>query len=186
MSDIQPPSYGGIDEGDLEVTGDPESEWLGRTARFVLIWLGVVTVACGVGIAIVLRPEDDMTSQRLSLLSLFAGGLGSAIAALASIGDRLVRGWEVGGSGSERRLPNGAARNFLRILPVLAVRPLLGAGVGLLAYAGLVGVLLFASGSGDQQPRTESILFAAVLGGLFAQPLVERLKDTFDHFLGKN
>jgi hypothetical protein len=184
MSEFELPPDRGIAESDLDKPGDPEIELLGRSARVVLIWLGVVTLACGIGIAIVLRPEDDMTSQRLSLLSLFAGGLGATIASLAAIADRLTHGWEF--DDGDRRSPNGPASKFIRMLPVLAVRPLLGAGAGVFAYAGLVGMLLFASGSGDQEPRTESVLFVAVLAGLFAQPLIERLKDTFDHFLGKD
>jgi hypothetical protein len=178
-------SAGEMAEGDLEESGDPEIELLKRMAWAVLAWLGAVTVACGIGIAAVLRPEDEMSTQRLSLLSLLAGALGSAIAALASAADRISHGWEL--ENGDKVPADGASDRFVRrTVPLFAIRPLLGAGTGVLAYTGLVGGLLFASSSGGEQPRTESVLFFAILGGLFAKTLIERLRDTFDHFLGKD
>jgi hypothetical protein len=162
---------------------DDEVESLKRKAWLVLIWLGAVIVGCGIGLAAVLRGAA-VSSQRLAVLSLLAGALGSGIAALASAADRIAHGWEL--ENGQKIPAEGAPDRFVRrMIPLSTIRPLLGAGAGMVAYFGLVGGLLFTSRSGETQPRTESVLFFATLAGLFAKTLIDRLKDTFDHFLGQ-
>ena len=80
------------------------------------------------------------------------------------------------------------------MIPFFYLRPFLGAGMGVLAHAGLVASLLFttgtvsassATGSPIAAVRPESVLFAAVVAGLFAKTLIEKLKDWFDEIVGR-
>ena len=73
------------------------------------------------------------------------------------------------------------------MVPFFYLRPFLGAGMGVLAYAGLIAGLLFTTGSTGSASavRPESVLFAAVVAGLFAKTLIEKLKDSFDQIVGK-
>jgi hypothetical protein len=164
-----------------------EGAALRRRSTLLLVWLGVVTVAAGVGIAVVLRPEPEMTAQRLTMVSLMAGALGSGLVALVAVADRTA-----GTNGVDPARPGetaygaGAPSEGVTpaLVPMYAIRPLLGAGAGLLAYTGLVGVLLFASRTASE-PRTESVLFLAILAGLVAKAVVDRFKRSLDAFAAR-
>jgi hypothetical protein len=73
------------------------------------------------------------------------------------------------------------------MVPFFYLRPFLGARMGVLAYAGLIAGLLFTTGSTGSASavRPESVLFAAVVAGLFAKTLIEKPKDSFDQIVGK-
>jgi hypothetical protein len=171
---------------------DDEAAARGRRATLVLVWLGLATVASGVGIAVVLRPEAEMSAQRLTLASLMAGALGAGLVALVAVADRTAGAGAANGAGTAGDTAyggapaGGASPGMTRgVVPLYAIRPLLGAGAGLLAYTGLAGVLLFASGTGAEQPRTESVLFLAILAGLFSKALVDHLKGALDAYASR-
>jgi hypothetical protein len=171
---------------------DDEAAARGRRATLLLVWLGLATVASGVGIAVVLRPEAEMSAQRLTLASLMAGALGAGLVALVAVADRTAGAGAANGAGTAGDTAyggapaGGASPGMTRgVVPLYAIRPFLGAGAGLLAYTGLAGVLLFASGNGAEQPRTESVLFLAILAGLFAKALVDRLKGALDAYASR-
>jgi hypothetical protein len=71
------------------------------------------------------------------------------------------------------------------MVPFFYLRPFLGTGMGVLAYAGLAAGLLFTTGSASAAVRPESVLFAAVVAGLFAKTLIAKLKNSFDQIVGK-
>jgi hypothetical protein len=63
-----------------------------------------------------------------------------------------------------------------RILPYLLARPIMGAAMGVVAYAGVAGGFLIATSSEPKTFSPEGILFFSVLAGLFCEdvPLAPR------------
>jgi hypothetical protein len=156
------------------------------TLLSVLAGLGVISTAA---IAWVLQWDTLQSDLRLLLLGMFGGTLGSCVAASISAAQRYADGVE---TRFGVKIPeDGPAERFNRaMVPFFYLRPFLGAGMGVVAYAGVVAGLLFTSGSPDtrheiQQVHPEAVLFFGALAGLFAKTLIERLKDAFDGFLGK-
>jgi hypothetical protein len=152
------------------------------TLLSVLAGLGVMSCAT---IAWVLQWDTMQPDLRLLLLGLFGGTLGSCVAASISAAQRYADGVE---TRFGVKIPEeGPAARFNRaMVPFFYLRPFLGASMGVVAYAGVVGGLLFTTGSPDiQQVHPEAVLFFGTLAGLFAKTLIERLKDAFDRLLGK-
>jgi hypothetical protein len=152
----------------------------------VLAGLGVVSSAA---IAWVLQWDTMQPDLRLLLLGMFGGLLGSCVAASISAAQRYADGVE---TRFGVKIPEaGPAERFNRaMVPFFYLRPFLGAGMGVVAYAGVVAGRLFTTGSsgthdGVPQVHPEAVLFFGTLAGLFAKTLIERLKDAFDVFLGK-
>jgi hypothetical protein len=78
------------------------------------------------------------------------------------------------------------ARSFgLLDLPLLVLLPLLGAALGLVAFAGLVGGFLLASGSSSPSYSPTGLLFVAVLAGMFAPNFIGSLARAADAIFGK-
>jgi len=127
------------------------------------------------------RPE-----VRLLILGACGGLLGSCIAAGISAAQRYSDGVE---TRDGRQYPGAERKPRFNdaMVPFFYLRPFLGAGMGVLAYAGLIAGLLFTTGSTGSASavRPESVLFAAVVAGLFAKTLIEKLKDSFDQIVGK-
>jgi hypothetical protein len=152
----------------------------------VLAGLGVISSAA---IAWALQWDTMQADLRLLLLGLFGGMLGSCVAASVSAAQRYADGIETRRGVKIPR--DGPAERFNEaMVPFFYLRPFLGASMGIVAYAGLVAGLLFTTGSPDarneiHQVNPEAVLFFGTLAGLFAKTLIERLKDTFDAFLGK-
>jgi len=149
----------------------------------VLMLLGVVAIG---GIAVALYENTLQAEVRLLILGACGGLLGSCVSAGISAAQRYSDGVETRDGrqypGTERKPRFNDA-----MIPFFYLRPFLGAGMGVLAYAGLVAGLLFttgSTGSASADVRPESVLFAGVIAGLFAKTLIEKLKSSFDHFLG--
>jgi hypothetical protein len=70
-------------------------------------------------------------------------------------------------------------------LPLLILLPLLGAALGLVAFAGLVGGFLVASGSRSPSYSPAGLLFVAALAGMFAPNFIAALSRAADAIFGK-
>lgn len=70
-------------------------------------------------------------------------------------------------------------------LPLLILLPLLGAALGLVAFAGLVGGFLIASGSDNPSYSPAGLLFVAALAGMFAPNFIASLARAADAIFGK-
>ena len=156
----------------------------------VLVSLGVVAIG---GIAVALYESSLQAEVRLLILGACGGLLGSCVSAGISAAQRYSDGVE---TRDGRQYPGTDKKPRFNdaMIPFFYLRPFLGAGMGVLAYAGLVAGLLFttgslsspnATGSASFAVRPESVLFAAVVAGLFAKTLIEKLKNSFDQIVGK-
>lgn len=70
-------------------------------------------------------------------------------------------------------------------LPLLILLPLLGAALGLVAFAGFVGGFLVASGSSSPSYSPAGLLFIAALAGMFAPNFIAALSRAADALFGK-
>jgi hypothetical protein len=70
-------------------------------------------------------------------------------------------------------------------LPLLILAPLLGAALGLVAFAGLVGGFLIASGSDTPSYSPAGLIFVAALAGMFAPNFIASLARAADAIFGK-
>jgi len=70
-------------------------------------------------------------------------------------------------------------------LPLLILLPLLGAALGLVAFAGFVGGFLVASGSSSPSYSPTGLLFIAALAGMFAPNFIAALSRAADAIFGK-
>jgi hypothetical protein len=68
---------------------------------------------------------------------------------------------------------------------LLVLLPLLGAALGLVAFAGLVGGFLIASGSESASYSPAGLLFVAALAGMFAPNFIASLARAADAIFGK-
>jgi hypothetical protein len=86
-----------------------------------------------------------------------------------------------------RRAEEDAASSWgfsLYDLPLLLLLPLLGAALGLVAFAGLVGGFLVASGSSSPTYSPAGLLFVAALAGMFAPNFIASLARAADAIFG--
>jgi hypothetical protein len=70
-------------------------------------------------------------------------------------------------------------------LPWMILLPLLGAALGLVAFAGLVGGFLIASGSTSPSYSPAGLLFISALAGMFAPNFIASLARAADAIFGK-
>jgi hypothetical protein len=87
-----------------------------------------------------------------------------------------------------RKAEDAAAHSWgfsLYDLPLLILLPLLGAALGLVSFAGLVGGFLVASGSGSPDYSPTGLLFVASLAGMFAPNFIAALSRAADAIFGK-
>ncbi len=147
---------------------------------------GTAAVALGALAGIVLLlPDGSSTASglRLAGLSLLAGVAGSTVSALQSSSQRIANGWELA-DGTKLPARSPKDKFAARLIPLFAMRPVMGAMMGLLVYVGLVGGFLIATTDGSQSFSAQGIVFLSGLGGLFAKTFVERLKVVFKTLLG--
>jgi hypothetical protein len=162
-------------------------ERLGHRLTKLLVFLVSLGVMAIGGIAFALYEDSLQAEVRLLVLGACGGLLGSCVSAGISAAQRYSDGVETRDGrqypGTERKPRFNDA-----MIPFFYLRPFLGAAMGVLAYAGLVAGLLFATGSTGSAGfavRPESVLFAAGVAGLFAKTLIEKLKNSFDQIVGK-
>jgi hypothetical protein len=85
----------------------------------------------------------------------------------------------------EAEVRAGEAWGFsLYDLPLLVLLPLLGAALGLVAFAGLIGGFLVASGSRSPSYSPTGLLFVAALAGMFAPNFIAALSRAADAIFG--
>ena len=163
---------------------DRESAELKASFRRLLVFLTGTGVAAGVGIGFALA-WDSNKSPRLLLLGALGGVIGGVLSAAVSAMDRYANGFELLNGEAIPPSPTPLPRFSIRMLPQFYFRPALGAGVGVLAFAGLVaGVLFSAPSTSGTAIVPESILFFSLVSGLFAKTLIERLKEGFKAMVG--
>ena len=162
--------------------GTPAGEVARLQAAFrrLLLMLAAIGVAAGVGAGFALA-WDTTASPRLLLLSALGGAVGGVLSAGVSAMDRYSNGLELLDGDKVPLDPPPPARPTgrfsIRMLPQFYFRPVLGAGMGMIAFAGLVAGVLFSTRT--TSPATivpESVLFFSLVSGLFAKTLIERLK----------
>jgi hypothetical protein len=71
-------------------------------------------------------------------------------------------------------------------VPLLVMLPLLGAALGLIAFAGLVGGFIVASGTKSATYSPAGLLFIAVLAGMFSPNFIASLARAADAIFGKS
>lgn len=123
-------------------------------------------------------------NYRALLLCIAAGTLGSAGMALVSAAERMANGWE-SHDGLKWPDSNKPDRFSLRMTGQFVVRPFLGALVGFVTYVGVVGgYFVTVSSPEGASLRPAGMAFFAVLAGLFAKTMLERLKEMFKALVG--
>lgn len=131
------------------------------------IWLGIDDAGTWLGHLVLLST------------SVAAGVAGSAVAALTSLLDRHAGGFELA-DGRKAPVSEKKDRFSMRMAPWFTARPVVGGFAGLVAFAG--GAVLVGASSADPPP--DDVVFVALLAGLFAKSLIERLKAIFDAIIG--
>ena len=158
---------------------------LRRLSGAVIAWLGLVIVGALVeGITLLNSSDSSVGTQ--AWLCVTAGILGSGVAALRSVGERVANGWQLasGHKVPAPRTEQEANRECFvgRMTFMFVTRPLLGGVVGLLAYTGLVGGYLVAAvQEHGSTPRfsMHGLAFLALLAGVFAKTFLDRLGNWF-------
>lgn len=102
--------------------------------------------------------------------------------------DRVALGLTPGEYALLREAEKDAANSWgfsIYDLPLLILLPLLGAALGLVAFAGFVGGFLVASGSRSPSYSPAGLLFIAALAGMFAPNFIAALSRAADALFGK-
>jgi hypothetical protein len=156
-----------------------------RTIGYLLVLVAVTAVS---GIALLYYGKEIDSSKVineswwLATFCVVLGTLGSAVAAVLSAADRVATGWELS-DGTPR--PKGAKGEKFnaRLLPLFIIRPFLGAAMGFVVFAGVKSEWLIKTEQGKEFPLYR-FLFLAILSGLFAKTLLDKLKDLFKALVG--
>jgi hypothetical protein len=149
-----------------------------------LIYLGAVSISTAV-VAVSFLAAGGSPSARSwqsAVLCVVAGVLGSAIAALLSVADRVANGWELLDGTPRPEKAKDKEKFNERMVLFFWIRPLLGAAVGAIAYAGATSEMLFKL---EGETTVQKLLFLALLSGFFAKTLLDKLKDLFKALVGK-
>lgn len=148
-----------------------------------LFWIAVATTV--VMVAMIARAGHELAqfSWQSCVFVLAGGAFGSAIAALLSSTDRLAHGWELEKGEKCPKDENNKSKDMavLRMVPLFSVRPLLGAMVAWLTYAGIHAGAL--PGSADS---TEKLVFISLLSGFFAKTVLDVLKGVAKGLVGRS
>lgn len=171
-----------------EVRGQYAKE-IGRLQNWAVGLIGalVVGIAASAVLSVQLLPQafgQNRDAQQLAWLAVSGGVLGSALAALKSALDRFAAGWEFD-DGVKFPMSDLKERFLVRMVPWLLARPVLGGVMGLVVYTGVVGGFLIASDTRPGAYSAHGILFLAILGGLFAKTLWDRLLEVFKMLVGE-
>jgi hypothetical protein len=159
-----------------------EEQKLKSSARIVILYLIVLTLLSSAA-AIWLLIDNGAWSFTLTaaLVCMVAGTFGSSVSAMLSALQRRAEGWEFSDG---TPYPDDAVKQRFseRMFPFFLARPWLGAAVGFLVF---VGGLSNYIGKFENPPELYKLTFLAIMGGLFAKTLIEKLKDVFDNLVGK-
>lgn len=161
---------------------------LRRRAWEILGALTSTAVGC-LAALIVLMPDGTSSNdmQRLALLSMLAGALGAAVSAIVLLCDRYQAGFALADGSVHPPSEKPRARFHDGLVPYLALRPVLGAVMGLIVYAGFVGGFLIATTTNAPTHFSpQGIVFASVLSGLFAKTFLARMRMVFKSLLGED
>jgi hypothetical protein len=173
-----------VDPAVVAETRKDELTTLRHAAWGVLATLAVVAVGCLVGVIFLLPLHLASTDvRRLVIISALGGALGSAVSALTSTCDRIGAGFELE-DGTKWPQKNPPGKFVMRMVPWLLVRPVFGAVMGTLLFAGFVGGFLIATTQTPKQFSPAGLLFLSLLSGLFAKTFVARLRVMFKTLLG--
>src|SRR3954469_24244096 len=150
--------------------------------------LGVLTssaVGC-LAALVVLMPNSFASNdaQRLAVLAMLAGALGASISGLVQTCDRYSGGFELHDGTLVPPSEKVRSRFSERCVPFLVMRPLLGAVMGLIVYAGFVGGFLISTTNSPASFSPQGIVFISVLSGLFAKTFLARVRVVFKAMLG--
>jgi hypothetical protein len=156
-----------------------------RRAWEVLAALTSTAVGCLAAIVVLMPHAFSSTdAKRLAVLSLLGGTLGAAISGLVQTCDRYAAGFELLDGTAWPPNDKQVQRFSERCVPFLILRPVLGAVMGLIVYAGFVGGFLISTTSGPPNFSPQGMVFLAVLSGLFAKTFLARVRVVFKAMLG--
>jgi hypothetical protein len=156
-----------------------------RRAWEVLAGLSVVAAGCLAAIiALVPSGFSSNDSQLLAILALLGGALGAAISAIVLTCDRYSAGVELADGTTWPAREKPIPRFNERMVPFLVLRPVLGAVMGLLVYAGFVGGYLISTTKAPEAFSPQGLVFTSVLSGLFAKTFLARVRLVFKALLG--
>lgn len=187
-----------------------ESQFINARRRLAVIAVLSASIAVGTLASPWWRADGEIGLQLASLLvvSVSAGVFGSAIAAMQSMLDRHAHGFELESGDLVPRNDKATDRFSRRMAPWFTSRPLLGGFAGLVVFAGrslftdvvpdapvvaqdaAAVTLDDALAMAEHAPlafAVDEMLFAtflALLAGLFAKTLIERLKSIFEAIIG--
>lgn len=143
----------------------------GALTAAAVLSAGLLVWALGVAV-------DTASTVTVAWIGLAAGALGSAVAALLSLSERIADGWELD-DGSKLPESDRPARFNRRMWLLFAQRPLLGAFVGLVVALALVG---------DVGPFSVddvgNLAFWVGVVGFFAKTVLERLRGMVNGLFG--
>jgi hypothetical protein len=154
---------------------------LQRLALWTAGGLAAVAAFSATALVLALATRDGAVSPMTAAwVGLAAGALGSAVAALLSLSERVAAGWELDDGSKWPRDGGSPARFNRRMWLLFAQRPLLGAFVGLMVVLALVGGVR-ADIAGD-----EIVILAFWVGtvGFFAKTVLESLKAMVKGLVG--
>lgn len=159
---------------------------LRRRAWEVLATLTSTATGCLAAI-VVLMPHSFSSndSKRLAMLALLGGALGAAVSGLVQTCDRYAAGLELTDGSAWPPRDKPVARFSERCVPFLVLRPVLGAVMGLIVYAGFVGGFLISTTKAPETFSPQGMVFIAVLAGLFAKTFLARVRVVFKAMLGE-
>jgi hypothetical protein len=157
-----------------------ELDELSRRFRRTSTYLLLVCVLAISGSLALLASVDEIDGAHAAALAIIGGTLGSAVAALLSAAQRVANGFELSNGAPWPREAKGEKFNA-RMAPFFVIRPFLGAGAGLIMYSGAASGLLIST----SKLTTTSLLFIALLAGLFAKTLFEVLLGVFKALVGR-
>lgn len=161
---------------------EEEEPNLKRSAKIVILYLITLTLlSSAAAIWLLIVNTAWSINLRAALICVVSGTLGSSISAMLSALQRRADGWEFS-DGTTYPDDQRKQRFNERMIPFFFARPCLGAAVGLLVFAGSLSNYL---AKFENPPDLFKLTFLAILGGLFAKTLLEKLKDIFDHLFGK-
>jgi hypothetical protein len=202
-----------LDESRVASDPTAEAATLRKRLRLLAAGFTVV-IAAAVAAMVVLgdtaRTDDLRRLAALAVLAGLAGGATVSLLTLTSLGDgielsdgtsllrgraaasyaRELRAWEQHRSDAEARgyapLPRPEPSGGFSVseIPEVLVSPLLGAVLGFVAFAGIVGGFLVASTSPGTTYSPAAVTFISFLSGMFAQKFLRRLSGAADALFG--
>lgn len=155
----------------------PDLQRLSLRVTYYLLTCLVVSIV-SLALLVAYASRDVLTTI---VIAGVAGFLGSSVAALLSINERVAYGW-VFRSGNRTPAPGERKERFnARLTRGFVSRPFVGIVAGLLVLFGCVTGVLWKV----QLEDTFKLTFWCLLGGLFAKTMFDKLKEVFKNLVGK-